>query len=118
MLVSLPGTAFHGLVAMDWLDDDGSLLSTTVRRSDETVFRIDIPKLPGGKVARFARLYANDERSGQDMSAGLSLTGIGKRRTIRLRWPDWLRPAPPPPAADTLTRDGFDERAASSVGDD
>ena len=118
VLVSLPGTAFHGLVAMDWLDDDDSLLSTTVRRSDETVFRIDIPKLPGGKVARFARLYANDERSGQDMSAGLSLTGIGKRRTIRLRWPDWLRPAPPPPAADTLTRDGFDERAASSVGDD
>jgi hypothetical protein len=118
VLVSLPGTRFGGLVAMDWLDEQNTLLSTTVRRADETVFSVNIPKFPDGKHAKFVRLYANDERSGQDMSAGLSLAAIGKRHPTGLRWPDWLRRAPAPAAADTLKRDGFDEPAAALAGND
>ncbi|WP_175497865.1 C25 family cysteine peptidase [Dokdonella immobilis] len=118
VLVSLPGRTFGGLVAMDWLDEQDALLSTTVRRVDETVFSVDIPKFPDGKLAKFVRLYANDERSGQDMSAGLSLAGIGERRSNGWRWPDGLRPAPRAQAADTLKRDGFDRHAAASAGND
>jgi hypothetical protein len=118
VLVSLPGTRFGGLVAMDWLDERNALLSTTAHRVDENVFSVNIPKFPDGKRARFVRLYANDERSGQDMSAGLSLAAIGKRGPSGLRWPAWLRPAPAPAAADTLMRDGFDEPAAAFAGND
>ncbi|HMM67062.1 MAG TPA: C25 family cysteine peptidase [Dokdonella sp.] len=109
VLVALPGPDFHGLVAMDWLDGENTLLSTTVMRADQAVFSVPVPKFADGKFARFARVYANNERAGWDASAGLDMTVLAARGQPRSRWPAWLRFGAKSLPDDTVSRRGFEE---------
>jgi hypothetical protein len=111
VLVALPGTRFQGQVAFDWLDKAGYRLSTTTYSSDQTRFRMPIPKFAEGKTASAVRVYATDEISGRDATAGIDLTPavVPRAMTLQERWASWFRPKPKPPAADTISRSGFDD---------
>ena len=116
VLVSLPGPRFHGLVAVDWLDEARELISTTVHRSEQVAFSLPIPAFAEGKTAHYARLYANNELSGLDATAGLDLTAYVE--PAGTGWRDWLGFGESAAPADTIMRHYFDRAVPSPSGED
>jgi hypothetical protein len=109
IVVALPDPGFKGQVTLDLTDEAGTLLATTHYRVDQPVFRLPIPKLADGAIVRYASVYANDPVSGRDASGGLRIDIEGALKRAEFHWPDWMRPAPRPRAADTLMRGYFEK---------
>jgi hypothetical protein len=111
IFVALPDPGFKGQVTLDVTDAEGKLLATSHHQVEQSVFRLPIPKFAGGGTIHLASVYANDPISGRDAFGGLRIDIQGIRRKAEFRWPDWMRPASKPFAADTLMRGEFEESA-------
>ncbi len=112
IVVALDEAEFRGQIDLDWFDENGDSVARTSFQSDESRFRLPIPKLTDGKVATSVRLYSTDRITGRDASAGLDLRPPAVVAESRWKWPSWLtfqrERSFGPLTEDTIARGGFE----------
>ena len=114
VLVDLGQPDFAGNVSVDWLDDKGTKLGSSMRHSSTARFRLDVPRFTNGSAAAM-RVYAASPLTGRDAVGGADLqpkVEVGKPWYAAMTdwWQDWRRPraAPRVRQADTITIHEFE----------
>lgn len=108
--VNLPGSSFRGQVAINWLDEKGHKLSSTTYRAEQNRFRLTVPKFSDGKTVAAVRVFATDEISGNDATAGAEIKIDAQPYAPTWTWASLFaaKPKPKPWTEDTISRGSFD----------